>query len=165
MKNLGLPDKPSPFKPASELIDERLKRAYETWRELAGARFAPTRVEIAPSRFKSVLSDLFLVEVIDDGADFRLALAGETVIRFLGSEFHVGKLLTQVSKSPFQVRSFHLFQKCVETKAPVALGPVRTLHDQRSYFDNEAVVLPLSNSGVAVTGLMGVIRLSPTVGG
>src|SRR5471032_3351965 len=82
MKNLGLPENPSPFKLASELIDERLKRAYEAWRELAGARFAPTRREIAPSRFKFVLSDLFLVEVIDGGADSRLALAGETVIRF-----------------------------------------------------------------------------------
>jgi len=161
MKNLGLPETPSPFKPPSELIDERLKRAYEVWRELAGERFAPMRREIAPSRFKFVLSDMFLVEVIDSGADFRLALAGETVKRFLGSEFQVGKLLSQVSTSPFQERSILLFRRCVETKAPIALGPVRTLHDQRSYFDNEAVVLPLSDSGPTASGLMGVIHLSP----
>ena len=93
-----------------------------------------------------------------------MTLAGETVIRFLGTEFHVGKLLSQVSKSPFRERTFRLFQECVKTKAAVALGPVRTLHDQRTYFDNEAVVLPLSNFGTTVTGLLGVIYLSPAAG-
>ena len=59
MKNLHLPEKPSPFKAPPELINERLIRAYETWREIAGTRFAPARSEIVPSRFKSVMSDLF----------------------------------------------------------------------------------------------------------
>jgi hypothetical protein len=160
MKDLGLPPAPSRFKPASELVNERLVDIYRTWRGLAGTRFAPARKDIAPARFKTALSNLFLVDVLNDGDDFRLALAGDTVIRFLGSEYKVGKLLSEVSPSPFHERSFRFFKRVVEEKAPVALGPVRTLHEQHGYFDNEAIVLPLSDAGQSVTGLMGVIHLS-----
>jgi hypothetical protein len=160
MKDLGLPPAPSPFKPVSELVNARLLDAYRTWRELAGTRFAPARRDIAPAKFKAALGNLFLVDVLADGTDFRLALAGDTVVRFLGSEYKVGKLLSEVTPSPFRERSFRLFQRVVESKAPVVLGPVRTLHDKHGYFDNEAVVLPLSDEGASVTGLMGVIHLS-----
>lgn len=164
MRNLGLPTNPSPFKPASELIAPRLVDAHRIWRELAGARFAPARKEISPARFKAMLSNLFLAEVFDGGRDFRLALSGDTVARFMGSEYQPGKLLGDVAPSPFQQRSFRFFQQVVETKAPVGLGPVRTLHDERSFFDNEAIVLPLSDDGKSVTGLLGVINLTPHTG-
>jgi hypothetical protein len=160
MKDLGLPPTPSPFKAASQLVSERLVEVYRTWCELAGARIAPARRDIAPARFKTALSNLFLVDVIDAGTDFRLALAGDTVTRFLGSEYKVGKRLSEVTPSPFQERSFRFFRRVVESKAPVALGPVRTLHDQHGYFDNEAIVMPLSDASASVTGLMGVIHLS-----
>jgi len=165
MKNLGLPPSPSPFKQAPDLVNERLVQTHRVWRELACARFAPERREIAPAPFKFVLSNMFMVEVVEHGADFRLALAGDTVNRFLGFEFKPGKLLSEVSRSPFQERSLLFFRRCVETRAPVGLGPVRTLHDQRSYFDNEAIILPLSDDGRTVTGILGAIHLSPaTVG-
>ena len=108
---------------------------------------------------------MFLIDVVEGGSDYRLALAGDTVIRFLGSEFKPGKLLSQVSPSPFRERSFRLFQRCVETKVPVGLGPVRTLHAEHSYFDNEAVILPLSDDGQTVTGILGVIHLSTALSG
>lgn len=165
MKNLEVPPAPAPFKPPSELINERLIQAYQAWRELAGTRLAPARSEIAPARFKAVLSTMFLIDVVESGVDFRLALAGDTVIRFLGSEFKVGKLLSEVGPSPFRERSFRLFRQCVDTRASVGLGPVRTLHDERNYFDNEAIVLPLSDNGSSVTELMGVIALTPAVSG
>ena len=163
MKDLTLPASPSPFKPATDLVNDHLIKAHKVWQELADRRFAPTRKEIVPSRFKFALSTLFLVDVVDGGADFRLSLAGETVIRFLGSEFKPGKLLTQVSPSPFRERSCRFFQRCVETKAPVGLGPVRTLHVEHSYFYNEAIVLPLSDDGQSVTGILGVIHLSAAI--
>ena len=160
MKDLAVPSAPSPFKSALDLTNPRLVETYRTWLELAGPRFAPARKDIAPARFRSVLSNLFLVDVVDNGADFRLTLAGDTVVRFLGSEYTIGKRLSQLSPSPFQERSFRFFGRVVEDRAPVVLGPVRTLHEQHGYFDNEAVVVPLSDDGAAVTGLMGVIQLS-----
>jgi hypothetical protein len=138
--------------------------AYRIWHEMAGERFAPARREVAPARFKSMLSHMFLVEVMDNGSDFRLALSGDTVTRFLGSEYTPGKLLSMVSPSPFQKRSFRFFQCCVEQKAPVGLGPVRTLHDERRFFDNEAILLPLSDDGSRVTAMLGVINLMPAAG-
>lgn len=161
MKDLALPDQPSPFKTASGLVSERLTQVHQIWREIAGGRFAPARREIAPARFKTALSNLFLIEVVDAADDFRLALAGDTVTRFLGSEYKIGKLLSEVSPSPFRERSFRFFREVVTSRAPVGLGPVRTLHENHGYFDNEAIVLPLSDDGVAVTGLIGVIHLTP----
>jgi hypothetical protein len=160
MKDLAVPSAPSPFKSALDLSNPRLLETYRTWSELAGPRFAPARKDILPARFRAVLSNLFLVEVIGDGADFRLTLAGDTVVRFLGSEYTIGKRLSEVPPSPFQERSFRFFGRVVEDRAPVVLGPVRTLHEQHGYFDNEALVVPLSDDGAAVTGLMGVIQLS-----
>jgi len=160
MKDLDLPPAPTPFKPAFRLENPRLVEVYRTWRDLAGTRLAPARKDIAPAKFKEVLSNLFLVDVVDNGADFRLALAGDTVVRFLGSEYTVGKLLSEVSPSPFQERSFVFFKRVVEDRVPVALGPVRTLHEQHGYFDNEAVVVPLSEDGASVAGLMGAIHLT-----
>src|SRR5580765_6023285 len=103
MKNLGVPPDPAPYKPLSQLIAPKLVDAHRIWRDIAGARFAPLRKDIAPARFKPMLTNLFLVEVVG-GADFRLALAGDTVIRFLGSEYIPGKLLSEVSPSPFRER-------------------------------------------------------------
>src|SRR5204862_7547764 len=75
MKNLALPPDPSPFKPAAQLVAPKLVEAHQTWRDIAGARFAPQRREIAPARFKPALSNLFLVEVVNKRDDFRLALS------------------------------------------------------------------------------------------
>ena len=161
MKDLALPKSPSPFKSAPDFASERLVQTYKIWRELAADRFAPTRKEIAPTRFKFVLGTMFLIDVVEGGDDFRLSLAGDTVIRFLGSEFKPGKLLSEVSRSLFQERSFLFFRRCVETKAPVGLGPVRTLHDEHNYFDIEAIILPLSDDERIVTGILGAIHLSP----
>jgi hypothetical protein len=163
MKNLSPPKNPTPFKTAAELVNPPLARAHEAWQQLAASRFAPARKEIVPSRFKEILNSIFLVDVVDGGADFRLALAGDRVLQFLGSEFKVGKLLTQISRSPFQERSILLFRRCVSTKAPVGLGPVRTLHDARDYLDIEAVIMPLSDDGSSVTGLLGAVHFLTAV--
>src|SRR5579862_7360230 len=110
MKNLKPPVTATAFKAASELLAEPLINTYRTWQEIAGSRFAPARREIVPARFKSQLDSIFLVEVVDQGSDFRLGLAGDKVIRFLGSEFKVGKLLSEIASSPFQERSVLLFR-------------------------------------------------------
>src|SRR4051812_45173064 len=112
MKNLGLPPDPAAFKAPSELIAATLIDAHRTWRDIAGPRFAPPRKEIQPARFKAMLTSLFLVEIVV--GDFRLALAGDTVTRFLGSEYKPGKFLSEVDPSPFRQRTLRFFQHCVQ---------------------------------------------------
>jgi len=163
MKNIKPPASPTAFKTAPELVAEPLVTIYQGWRELAGGRFAPRRREVDPARFKAHLDSVFLVEVVGESVDFRLGLAGDRVMRFLGSEFKVGKLLSEIATSPFQERSVLLFRRCVGTRAPVALGPVRTLHDDRDFLDIETIILPLSDDGVSVTGLLGGVHLTPAL--
>ena len=51
-----------------------VKKYYCSSEGLAGERFATSRKQINPSQFKPVLGQVFLVDVIDNGDDFRFAL-------------------------------------------------------------------------------------------
>jgi hypothetical protein len=148
------------FKLPHELISEALAGTYLAWRELAGSRFAPSRKEIAPDSFKAVLDSIFLIDVIDDGADFRFVLAGERIVEFMGGR-HAGKLVSKLPSSPFFERMTRLLQRCIHTKRPVAVGPIRTVRGGREYLETEVVFLPLSDNGMSVTGLMGAVHFSP----
>jgi hypothetical protein len=161
MPNLGLPPSPPSFKPPEELVSERLARTYQTWQELRGARFAPSRKDITPSRFKDVLRDVFLIDVVDDGADFRFALGGDTLVRFLGNRLTMGMLLSTISGSLFHKRAIRAFRECINTKLPVATGPSRATLYEREFLSLEVLVLPLSETGHSVTSLMGAIHISP----
>jgi hypothetical protein len=161
LPNLALETIEPRFKSPDRLVAQPLAQCYRAWRELAGARFAPSREEIAPARMKSVLRDVFVIEVIEDGADFRLTLAGERIARFLGPRLKPGTLFSTIAGSLFHERAFRTFRHCVETKEPIALGPQRTTLIGREFLALEVLVQPLSDDGETVTGLLGAVHLSP----
>ena len=155
-------DFPAPrqfFKPAAALQSETLRLAFATWQELAAGRFAPSRREISPARFKVALASIFLVDVVDSGEDFKFVLGGQKLIQFMGGR-HAGHYLSGLPKSEFYDRMRLIFSRCVSTRSPVAIGPVSTARDGREYLSIELIVLPLSDSDVTVTGLLGFAELS-----
>ena len=58
---------------------------YGYWNEVRGARLAPTRFEIEPSRLGPVLSETFILERAEDDA-FPFRLAGTRICEQLGRE-------------------------------------------------------------------------------
>ncbi len=147
------------FKPPQQLISGPLSGSHQAWHALRGDRFAPSRKEIEPARFKPVLGSIFVMDVLDDGADFRFVLGGESVVHLMGRRLR-GKLLSGQPQTPFFKGMARLFVECVRTKAPVAVGPMRTVREGNDYLEIEVLVMPLSDTGTSVTSLLGAIHFS-----
>src|SRR5437868_3015927 len=145
MNNLVLPDTLPAIKTPDELVSVQLKRMHATWFNLAAGRFAPTRKEIAPARFKDVLPSIFLIDVIDGGEDFRFSLGGDRLVRFLQERFDPGKKLSATQGSNFYERCSRLFKFCVAVRKPVAVGPAKAALPGREFMELETLVLPLSD--------------------
>lgn len=157
MENVTLPDDQS-FKPASELVSPTLTTCWQAWREIAGPRFAPSRKEIAPARFRQVMDSIFIMEVTGGGKDFRFALGGEALRRFFGGQ-HKGELLSSLPPTPMYNGMRLMFALCVDTAKPVARGPFRVVRDKFNSHRMEVLVLPLSDDGIAVNDLLGAVEL------
>jgi hypothetical protein len=142
------------FKSAGELTSERLKSIYAIWMELADSRLAPARADIAPAKFRALLPWTWMVDVIDDGQDFRFRIAGDRVIQYLGQRYS-GTLLSEARGPRFFENMRDIFALCVAQKTPVAQGPLQSSLESRQYLDGEVIVLPLSDDGEAVTHLFG----------
>jgi len=161
MPNLGLEISPPPLKSPDALISAPLKEAYRAWRTLANGRFAPTRREISPRSFKPVLTTVFLLDVIDEGNDFRFALGGDKILRFLMNRLEPGMKLSEIAGSEFHARALRLMKHCVATMAPVAAGPSQAALEGREFLSLEVLVLPLSDDGESVTSMIGAIHIGP----
>src|SRR5262244_651403 len=102
-------------KPLQQLASGPLAGSYQAWRVLCGDRFAPSRKEVDPARFKPVLGSIFVMDVVDDGADFRFVLGGERVVEMMGQRLR-GKLLSAQPRTPFFQGMASLYLRCVRAK-------------------------------------------------
>lgn len=146
-------------KSPQQLANAELTNSYQAWRALCGDRFAPTRKEIDPARFKPVLGSIFVMDVVDDGADFRFVLGGERVVQMMGQRLR-GELLSSQPATPFYEGMRNLFFGCTRSKKPIAVGPMRLVRGELDHLEIEVLVLPVSDNGASVTSLLGVIHSS-----
>jgi hypothetical protein len=65
---------------AANLVNPKLRGLLDYWNTLRGPARWPRRSELGPASFKHLLPNIFLIEVLDEGADFFHRLAGEAVI-------------------------------------------------------------------------------------
>jgi len=146
------------FKSTDGLIGERLVGARDTWTRIAAGRIAPRREEITPALLRNVLPWIWIVDVMDGGADFRFRLAGDRVIQFMGRRY-AGSLLSEHLKGAFFHRMKVLFTECARQRSPIAVGPEQTNMPGKEFLEIEVIALPLSEDGETVSGLFGAIDL------
>jgi hypothetical protein len=144
------------FKSANCLVSERLAGALDAWNRVRAGRFAPTREEITPALLRSVLPSIWMIDVVDDGKDFRFRFAGDRVIQFMGRRY-AGSLLSEHIETPFFQRMRAILSECVRSRNPVAVGPLRSNLSGREFLDMEVVVMPLSEDGTTVSCLFGAM--------
>jgi hypothetical protein len=161
MPNAALETTPPRLKSPDALVNRELADAYRAWLKVANGRFAPTRREVSPKNMKPVLATAFLLDVIDGGADFRLSLGGDKILRFLMNRLSPGMRLSEVAGTLFHERALRMMRYCVDTMLPVAAGPSQAALEGREFFSTEVLVLPLSDDGETVTSLLGAIHLAP----
>lgn len=148
------------LKAADSLVGERNRLLYQIWKEKAADRFAPRRADITLSLVRALTPWLWMNDVMDNGGDFRLRLAGDGVNQFLGGTF-TGHLLSEQPSSVFIERMKRVLRHGVDYKVPVALGPIPSGHTGKEHWEMELIALPLSEDGVAVNCLMGTLELWP----
>jgi hypothetical protein len=146
------------FKSADQIVSERLVGALDAWKRAAGERMAPKREEITPGLLRTALPWIWMIDVINDGKDFRFRIAGERVIEFMGRRL-AGELMSDHSDNPFFQRMRAILVECHQRKKPVAVGPIRSNLKGKEFFEIEVVVMPLSEDGEHVTTLFGALDL------
>ena len=120
----------------------------------------PARRDIDAVRIPELLPFVLLVDVLDDGADFRYRLMGEHVVRNNGRSL-TGRLLSDLlAENPAQQDVVALYREIVTGCLPVRrrlvgrtpAGEVRRL---------ELWGAPLSDDGATVDTLFGAARFDP----
>jgi len=136
-----------PAAPTSDLLAEFV--AY--WQAKRGERFAPPRSAIEPLELKRHLAHIFMLDVLDDGADYRYRLIGTDVSTARGSSV-TGRKISELYADPPQAlaQAKAIFGKVVAARQPVfARGPVFWVPG-RDFLHFEGAYLPLSSDGHAV---------------
>jgi hypothetical protein len=150
----------SVFKGPDQLMSTLLQSVHATWQRVSAGRMAPKRDEISPPVLRSALPSVWMMDVIDDGADFRFRFAGDRVVQFMGRRYG-GALLSTLLDDVYFQRMRMLLLECVQTRRPAAFGPGRTRMKDKDYLETEVVVMPLSEDGETITGLFGAMEVQP----
>jgi hypothetical protein len=140
-----------------KLTSERLKRVFDAWEGLRAGRLGPKRDELSPAQLRGVLPSTFVIDVLDAGQDFRFRFAGDRIIQFMGQRF-AGKLLSELSGSPFFDNMRAMYAGCVAARAPIASGVRQATYPGKEFLELEAMVLPVSDDGVTVSHLFGAFE-------
>ena len=129
---------------------------------MRGDRFAPPRADLNPTEMREQLGWLWLMDVIDGGRDFRFRMGGDRVVQFFGERLSGNTLSGVAHRAPaFFGRFRDLVTMATNEKRAIAGGPAQTAYEPRSFLEVEALILPLSDDGVNVTGIMGSIEIRP----
>lgn len=92
------------------------KELYALWDELRGNAPMPSKNDFKPERMRAYLPNLYIVDIIDGGADYRLRLIGTALTQMVGRDM-TGCLLSEVPETRWRAQVYDLV---IREKAPVA---------------------------------------------
>jgi hypothetical protein len=139
---------------ARTLISEKLRDVYSVWKTLSAGRVGPKRSEISLSSLRRAAPWAFTVDVIDSGKDFRVGFRGDRIDQFMGDRC-TAPLLSGMLGTYFFDDADRMFRECVTAARPLLSGPRQTKLKGKEHLEREVVLLPLSEDGVTVTGILG----------
>lgn len=141
---------------ARALTSDNLRAVYLLWKGIAGTRIGPRRDELTPQRLRRATPWTFTVEALDGGADFRFGFAGDRLMQFLQQRC-AAPTLAGLRGVHFFDAADQLFRQCVASAKPLASGPKPTFYQGKEHLEREVLLLPLSENGATVTGLLGAL--------
>ena len=135
--------------------DELFAQVEQVWRDACAGRAMPRRADIGPSKLKTCLTYVSLIDVVPgDPPDFRYRLLGQRLIDGFGRNL-TGELHSQhLDRSNSSWLILDAYRRCVATRQPQAADhqfriPSQVLVRVRT------CVWPLSDDGETVIGLLG----------
>jgi hypothetical protein len=142
---------------ARAVTSDKLRAVYEIWKALAAGRIGPRRAELTPAHLRRTTSWTFTVDIIGGGADFRFGFAGDKLLQFLEGRC-TAPLLSGLRGVYFFDQADVLFRLCIAGRKPLISGPMQTHYRGKEHLEREVLLLPLSEDGANVTGLLGAFE-------
>jgi hypothetical protein len=128
-----------------------LEELVAYWERQRGRAAMPPRRAIDPGALQRHLPNLFMLDVLDGGADFRFRLIGTRIVEGLGRD-STGKRFSELFAQQPEVRARLQARFCrvVTDKCPSFSRGSMFWHQDRRYRRFVAASVPLSPDGVTV---------------
>ena len=138
--------------------DPLLGTALEYWEQARGTRFAPSRANIQPARFRAQLRHMQFIDVVGDGLGplrFRYRMMGTKLVENFGSEF-AGKFVEDLFEGEKRRFMNELYDGVCDARRPMFVHcHYRAI--KGLVFKSDRLYFPLSEDGEDVTMIMGVL--------
>ncbi len=130
-----------PLALTDSVVSHIVRRGYAYWQDLRGERPWPMRRELDPARIVSLLPFLFMVDVLEDGSDFRYRLLGTDIVGNTITD-NTGKRLSELRSQGSQAILAGLYRDTYLSGQPrLQRIAFTTRAGLRSWY--ECVMLPL----------------------
>lgn len=139
-------------RPEVWLIDD----LFAYWDRKRAGRIGPPRAEIDPAEIKIHLPNVFMLDVLDGGADFRFRLIGTRIVDGLGRDSTGRKVSELYSDPPGAAAGLQaMFKLVVDRKAAVFARGRVFWAPEAGYRRFAGAGFPLSKDGVTVDVVLG----------
>lgn len=128
------------------------------WNAKRGARPFPSRADIVPREISRLLPWIHMYDVIADGTDFRVRLAGTALSAAFGNEDIRGRSITTLPAQVFTRLRQHL-NRVMEVRTPVRTRSDSTTLPGHEFQGSEGCLAPLSSDTVNIDLIIAAVML------
>lgn len=129
----------------------KIRAIFDYWRAVHPAVGLPGRQHIDPVDIRSLLPNVWLMDVLRDPVRFRLRLLGTRIVAYAGED-NTGKWVHEL----WPDSNVAPLREVVETGHPILWRGPSHFRPEKSYFELERIRLPLARDGVTVDMIFGL---------
>ena len=130
---------------------------FQLWSRKRGKRAMPSKADLQASELRPWLGDIHLIEVLEDGRDFRYLIFGTNIARYYDIE--MTRRLASEWPEGMRKAAFATYTRVTRDACPYLVRQNEIAGNR--LFSNHRLVLPLSATGVAVDHVLTHLRMVP----
>ncbi len=139
----------------SDLRNPAVCEALETWQRLRGERRMPSRADMSPRVMRGFLKYMALLQVLDEGRDFRFRVAGDAVNLQQGMPLQgmsTADIDARIPGYGSQLR--RLYQRVLRRREVLAYRGLYFRPGDQHTFSHEFIMAPLGDDGETMDHLI-----------
>jgi hypothetical protein len=144
----------------SDLRQPVVREAFDTWTRVKGERRMPSRADMTPRVMRGFLKYMCLLEVLEEGREFRFRVSGDVV------NVQQGMALQGITTAEWDARvpgfGLHMrrvYQRVYRRREPLAYRGLYLRHADQHTFSHESLMAPLGDDGETVDHVIVVAAL------
>lgn len=141
------------------ITEPALRRLYDYWRGLHRGSLLPRRGDLDPAEFRNLLEWFFIYDVVDDGRDYRVRLAGAQLCAAFGREMR-GLTFDEIHPAAVADEVRQEFDGVVSRRLPHCVVR-RAIWNNNTELVYERLAFPLAGDGDAVEHIAGASVFAP----